>query len=76
MKLYIFVGEITSMATKRKKVKASTGKNIRVSEDGWEQIRDYCAIKGYVMGTFVENCALSKIPVSFKEQFNSRHNAL
>lgn len=53
----------------KKKVAKKSGKNIRVSEDGWEILRKYCVSKGYVLGTFVENCAISKVPLAFRENF-------
>jgi hypothetical protein len=55
------------MNKKKVKAKKATGKNIRVSEDGWELLRSYCSHKGFVLGTFVENAALSKVPNSFRE---------
>ncbi len=41
-----------------KEVKKNKGKNIRVSETGWNKIRKYCLSKGLVMGTFVETSSL------------------
>lgn len=46
---------------KGKEIKKDNGKNIRVSTEAWDKIRTYCIKKGIVMGTFVENSALSKI---------------
>lgn len=58
------------MKAAKKKIKPSVGKNIRVSEEAWKQIRDYCNHKGFVMGTFVENSAIGRIPTTFKAQYH------
>jgi len=44
-----------------KEIKKMNGKNIRVSESGWNKIRRYCQKNTLVMGAFVEKAAIDQI---------------
>ncbi len=41
--------------------KKSIGTNVRLSEDAFTVIKNYCAAKGYKIGAFVEKAALTII---------------
>lgn len=49
-----------------KEIKQSNGKNIRVSEYGWNKIRKFCFQKGFKMGKFTEESALEAIRIGKK----------
>lgn len=46
------------------------GKNIRVSDFGWNAIRKYCQENNLVMGGFVERAAMREIEASLKTAKN------
>jgi hypothetical protein len=49
-----------------KEIREDSGKNIRVTTDGWKKIRRHCFDHSLVMGSFVENAALEKISQKIK----------
>ncbi len=44
-----------------KKLKTYTGKNVRLSDDGFAEIKAYVDAEGYKLGHFIENAAIEKI---------------
>lgn len=46
-----------------KEIVKHAGKNIRISEAGWNKIRKHCIKNGIVMGNFVEKAAIDKISI-------------
>jgi len=49
------------MAKQSKNTKTYTGKNVRLSEKAFEQIKQYVDLKGLKLGRFVEDAAIEKL---------------
>lgn len=50
-----------SKALKSVKKKLSKGTNVRLSEANYLSIKEFCELRGYKIGAFVENAALKRI---------------
>lgn len=49
------------MVDTKKKKKSYTGRNIRISDEAFNQIKEFVDIKGWKLGRFVEDAAMEKL---------------
>jgi hypothetical protein len=47
--------------TQKRKIKLSKGTNVRLSENGYNTIKNFCDEMGYKIGAFVETASLKRI---------------